>query len=295
MRYKVQRWFAHPRLHLPFGDMPDEPFTIDQNIFKASSPAIHVVPCCENALTTTILDRFLNSTTDGCVGVAPAYGPHCKLKVIALATRFEVLLVRFSSSKAPKSKRKNRLNTPTGREMLATDIFCNPELTKYAFKMDKLATSLFLDVDSRITCGIDLLPTSPSDRHSLATVLNVLGGEVTLQRNNVVALFDKDESVKAPDKHMALQAWAAYRAGMLLPTNRKRKDVPMVNTMDISETVCAYCLIVKRDSLTACLASQCPRQARPRCKPSRRPQANDDPKRYQAGNFLQERSSRCTE
>ena len=159
--------------------------------------------------------------------------------------------------------------------------------------MDKLATSLFLDADSRVTCGIDLLSTSTSNRHALATVFTVLGGEITLQRDNVVALFENDESVKALDKHIALQAWAAYRAGML-PSTYRRKDLTWVNTRDMSETVCAYCLILKRDSLMACLAPERPRQDRSRCQPSRRPQANDDPKRYQAGNLIQERSARGT-
>jgi regulator of nonsense transcripts 1 len=217
---------------------PNQPFTINQKIFKASWPTIHVIPCLENELTKSILHRFLNTATDGIIGVAPAYRPHCKLARIAFATRSNVLLVRFSSSKPIKSKRRDRpQNSVTGRELLNSDLFCNTALSKCAFKMDKLATSLFLDIDSRITCGVDLLSTSTADRHEPEALLTTLGGETVLRKREVEAVFRQQESAKASDEHIALQAWAAYGAGMPSVTSKERKEQQRINTAGLATPV----------------------------------------------------------
>ena len=220
--------------------MSDGLFDIDQPIFKASYPTIRVVPCSEDALTDAILDDFLSSATTDYIGVAPVYGPNCKLVRIAFSTMSDVLLVFLASSKA---SRKNRQHARvSGRELLINGIFRNSEFLKCAFKMDKLAAALFLDLRSRVTGGVDLLSISHSNRHAMETFLTVLGGEMTLHREEAVSLFELLESTEASISSLALQAWVAYRAGTLPSTYERLKHLPTIETMDLPTTVCVvYC------------------------------------------------------
>ncbi|KAJ7707602.1 hypothetical protein B0H17DRAFT_901605, partial [Mycena rosella] len=78
---------------------------------------------------------------------------------------------------------------------------------KFAFRMDVIAISLFLDLELRITGAVDLLSAAQDSRHSLAALIYVLGGEEGLERKNLITLFEFDENVSAPAANVALQAW----------------------------------------------------------------------------------------
>jgi hypothetical protein len=232
------------------GDMPDKPFDIDQPLFKADCAPIRVVSCHENSLTIAIVNQFIDSVNTGYVGVAPVYGTNCKLVRIAFATMSDVLLV-YLSSKTSRSKHKNHQQTRvSGRELLITKIFCDPDIWKCVFKMDKLAASLFLDLHSRVISGIDLLSISTNaSRHAIETVLAALGGETILHKENVVELFGHHESVAASPESLALQAWAAYRAGTKQSTYQRLKDLRDVTTLDRPTAVCIVFSHIYRSQL----------------------------------------------
>lgn len=206
--------------------MPDKSFDLGQDIFKETHPSIHVVTVHENAITQQILNCF---SGDSVIGLAPVYGAKCALVTIAISTLSHVLIVHFSSSKG------NRLRLTPGRILLRDNIFCHPECQKYAFRMDRLSASLFLDQNLRITGGVDLLSLSNNNRRSLNAVMVALGGEVTLNKPAVVALFKHEEAISTPSRDVALQAWAACQAANL--SSSILWKIPRIDTQHMEDKV----------------------------------------------------------
>jgi regulator of nonsense transcripts 1 len=218
--------------------MANQTFDVSQDIFKQGHPPIRVVSVDENALIPNphILGDFLSTAGDGVIGLAPVYGTKCSLTTLAFSTLSNVLLIRLSSAK-PKGKKKRKTNAATphltpGRMLLRDNILCHPERQKFAFRMDRLSASLFLDQNMRIGGGVDLLSSSSpkSARRSLDAVMTALGGEVTLHKANMVALFKHEETATTPTRDVALQAWAACRAGSLQSLAKTLSKIPRIDT-----------------------------------------------------------------
>jgi len=207
--------------------MGDRPFDLHQNIFKDHHSTVRVIPCHENTLDEKILGSFLSTATDDNIGVAAAYGAKCALGMLAFASFSQVLLVRLSSSKL-KTHGKNKQSS-IARKLLRDSVLCHPDLAKFAFRMDRLAVALYLDLSLRITSGVDLLSVAKADRQSLEAVMHCLGGETTLHKANVINLFKQDEKISTP-RDVALQAWAAYRAATLAKMASKLAMVPRITT-----------------------------------------------------------------
>ncbi|KAJ7273061.1 P-loop containing nucleoside triphosphate hydrolase protein [Mycena rebaudengoi] len=206
--------------------MADEPFSVLQDICKAAHPPIRVTPYHESRLSRDIIQKFVDTAADGVIGVAPAYGKTCILS-IAFSTAENALLV-YLSRKAPPRK--------TNRELLHELILCAEGHTKFAFRMDGAASALYLDLELRITGAVDLLSVAQQNRQSLAALFSVLGGEEGLQKNNLVGLFQLEESIAAPAAHVALQAWAAWRAATLASNAKRLAEVPRIDTRAFSES-----------------------------------------------------------
>ncbi|KAJ6576607.1 hypothetical protein DFH09DRAFT_364660 [Mycena vulgaris] len=102
--------------------------------------------------------------------------------------------------------------------------------------MDMAATSLYLDLGVRITDAVDLLSAAQDSRHSLAALMNVLGGEEGLEKDNLVTLFQLEENVSAPASQIALQAWTAWRAATLDSMTKRLVEVPRIDTRAFSES-----------------------------------------------------------
>lgn len=208
-------------------------FVLRQNVFKVTLPSITVRSLNEKDLTRQMLLDFLSTVADDTIGVSPAYGSKCILVTLALSTSSQVILVQFSGSKThSRSKRKSKPNI-AARTLLQDHVLCNPRLKKFAFKMDRFAASLYVDLDQRITRGLDLLSMSKGDRCSLDAFMAALGGETTLNKTNTVTLFDHDERSSAPVEDIALQAWVACRAGIQATTvPRIECDITKVSIID---------------------------------------------------------------
>ncbi|KAJ7707593.1 hypothetical protein B0H17DRAFT_522634 [Mycena rosella] len=186
--------------------MLDPPFSIVQNIFKAPHSPILVTTCPWVGLNRNILCDFLD-TADGTIGVAPAYGQNCVLSALAFASTSKVLLVRM-----PKWEVKLKTANTQGGELLEEFIFCASS-QKFAFQMDVLSTSLFIDLGLRLCGGVDLLSVATDARHSRAAILDSMGGVGYLNARNAISLFEGTEEIKPTD--VALQAWVAWRAATL--------------------------------------------------------------------------------
>lgn len=224
--------------------MSDTTFTLQQNIFKDPYPSISVVSLDESRLVSSpqILQQFLATAGDGAIGLAPVYGVKCVLTILALSTLSQCIVVRFPSPKGKKKKKKRAANSTTphltrGRHVLENDILLHPERRKYAFRMDRLSTSLYLDQNIRITGGVDLLSTSDAGRRSLDAVMTALGGEITLHKSNLMTLFKHEETIKTSSRDVALQAWAACRAANLPSLAVILSEIPIVDTLSMKKQV----------------------------------------------------------
>lgn len=218
-------------------------FTVEQNIFKDPHPPINVIALDENKLVSShILQQFLATAGNNTIGLAPVYGTKCRLTTVAFSTSSQCIIVRFLSSKGKKQKKKRIANSlmphlVRGRDLLQNEILCHPERRKYAFRMDKISASLYLDQNMRITDGTDLLSVSEEGRQSLAAVMDALGGVEILHRSEVIALVKYKEGIRTSLEHVALQAWAACRAGNLLSSQTNFVEIPRINTLSREEQV----------------------------------------------------------
>ncbi|KAJ7773404.1 hypothetical protein B0H16DRAFT_148508 [Mycena metata] len=212
---------------------PDAPFTIFQDIYKTAHPPIRITPYTEHRLTPDIIREFLASAPQGVIGFAPAYGRSCMLSVLAFASSERVLLVYIDRGSVPNYNK----DRPSGRVLLHDLILCAETHAKYSFRMDVLATALFLDLGFRIARGVDLLSAArPGDsRHSLSAMMTALGGDAGVDKPKVIGLFRHDEDVCAPIAHVALQAWAAWRAATLESNIQKMTEIPRMDTREWSE------------------------------------------------------------
>ncbi|KXN88608.1 ATP-dependent helicase upf1 [Leucoagaricus sp. SymC.cos] len=189
-------------------------FTLDQKIFPKHKGEITVRFVHMNDLSQRDLDRFLSTVVEGKIGVAPAYGAKQVLAFIAFASLNQVLLLKLS-------KNPNSTVAAQKCELLGTRIFMNSDYIKFAFHMDKLCTSLFHDLSLYITGAVDILSSSPHERHLLLTKAEVLGGEPTVNARAVKGLFCDEESAKVERSIIAAQAWAAYQASLLRPLSSR--------------------------------------------------------------------------
>lgn len=220
--------------------MTDQPFELRQNIFKDFHPPIRVAVYHENDLTVAKLRSFLDSIpADGAIGVAPVYGTNCVLNVLAFSTLTHCLIVRLKKG-TPRSngRKKNKKHILSqGRRLLQDNILCHDSTTKYAFRFDKLAFSLYYDLRVFIANGVDLLSVSKAARRSFDAMVNALGGEANIERANVTILFKHEEGTNTTMQHVALQAWTACRAGNLSHLAQKIAKIPMIDTLTFNPMV----------------------------------------------------------
>lgn len=210
--------------------MADESFSLSQNIFKRSHPAIPVV-CTPllNLKKQTVL-HFLDTTTpDGHLGMAAAYGSKNILDYLAFSTPTHVLLVRL-----PRKKQ----SIPAGTKILLQNLILHSSRQKTAFRMDGVAAALHFDLSLRITSGVDLLSAFPATpRWSLEGLMQALGGEAHLQKQNVLSLLERDKKVKTQAQYTALEAWLACRALDTADLAPLFAGVPRIDTKSLPETV----------------------------------------------------------
>ena len=199
-------------------------FTVNQDLFKQSSPPILVTTVDERVLEKEILLSFLRTdTNEGRIGVSAIYGKRCVITAIAFATRMTSLVIHFSKQHGRRAL-----------ELIKDCILVNTRYTKYAFKLDTFALSLFTDLSLRISNAVDLLSLkTKGNRHSLDRVLGVMGGEHKLNKRKVKNLFFKNTK-KMSHSDVAVQAWAACTVAILYNTT----SVPRIDTLKLTQKVC---------------------------------------------------------
>ena len=196
-------------------------FTVDKDLFKQSYPPIYVTTVDERVLERDTLLTFLHTVpSQGTIGVSAIYGQCCAITSIAFATVTSALVIRFAKQHGRRALM-----------LLKECILTNPRYTKYAFKMDTFALSLFTDLSLRISDAVDLLSTRVTgNRHQLETLMEVMGGELKLHRENVKALFFKDVKEMSPSD-VAMQAWAACLVAIANDTT----STPRIDTLKLTQ------------------------------------------------------------
>ncbi|KAG1781677.1 P-loop containing nucleoside triphosphate hydrolase protein [Suillus placidus] len=192
-------------------------FSLQQNVYKADHEPIIVEDVDENNISSPALRRLINSASDASVGVAATYRPDCTLSSLAFATLTRALVIHFFAANKQNSqqqqKKKGQEQQPVvsrGRILIQDQILCNIGIKLYGYRIDRIALALFRDFSLRMNGAVDILSVTTSDRRSLQAIMNALGGEVLLQKDNVKTLFAHREG-DAATKDVALQAWAACR------------------------------------------------------------------------------------
>ncbi len=207
------------------------PKVIRQHLYRSHTPEIMVQNCHQNQLRK-LLPLFEASLKNNIVGLAAIYGSKARLKKLAIASETQVLVIDMNN--------QNKHN----KKMLH-DFLCNLAYDKYAFEMDRLSGSLFLDCGLHIASARDLLQLSDQegecDRHSLAARMLALGGDHILSSKKAVnECFRNDDTTQATAEVLALQSWAAGHAARLPDMCELLTSILPINTMLIDEPVHSF-------------------------------------------------------
>ncbi|KAI6102405.1 P-loop containing nucleoside triphosphate hydrolase protein [Pisolithus croceorrhizus] len=198
--------------------MPSASRSVTPKLFRdCSSKAVAFKTSSDQSLDERQLRSFLSTVmSEGAIGISASYQENCQLSAIAFSSPSRALVVHFSSGDLLLSNNeKKRKRVIQGRSFLQEQILCNAKYKKYAFRMDRIAIALYLDIALRIDDAVDLLSVSSRNRRSLRTLMNAMGGEPTLHKPNVKALFFDRESHLLSDADLVQQAWAACQASTL--------------------------------------------------------------------------------
>ncbi|KAI6038718.1 P-loop containing nucleoside triphosphate hydrolase protein [Pisolithus marmoratus] len=178
----------------------------DEVVFETSS---------DDSLDARHLRSFLSTVmAEGAIGISASYRENCQLSAIAFSSPSRALVVHVSGgvSGSTESKRKRIIQ---GRSLLQKQILCNADYQKYAFEMDRIAIALYLDMALRIDGAVHMLSVSSGDRRSLQALMDAMGGESTLRKSDVTALFFSNGFHPLLDSDLVQQAWAACQAAAL--------------------------------------------------------------------------------
>ncbi|KAF7327654.1 Regulator of nonsense transcripts 1 [Mycena kentingensis (nom. inval.)] len=207
---------------------------IVQDVFKAVHPPIQLAQYPDYRLKPDVLDDFLATATDGVLGLAPSYNNRSRLSALALATSERVLVVTFSYKDDLTHTQRKRLLA--ARQLIHNRVFLSAQFTKFALRMDTLATSLFLDLELHIGNAVDLLSVAfDNSRHSVAALIAVFGGEQGIDKPKLVSLFSDQTSVFVPYRSLGQQAWAIWRAATLASMQEKLNVAPRIQTRLFSD------------------------------------------------------------
>lgn len=239
-----------------------ESFSLDQDIFTSTHPPIQVVSTRLPRLQKKTVLAFLSTTTlTGHLGVSAAHGFDGTLEFLAFSTKTHVLLLRVPRNKQSIPARKNVL--------IQNLILSDSSRQKSAFRMDGVAAALYFDLSLRITSGVDLLSASQASRWSLEGLMQALGGEAHVHKQNLLPLLDRDRNVRRPLEYAVLEAWLACHALDRAEMAPKFDQIPRINTDSLAETVnisnhsCAH-------TYGLLLASICHIDGIPSCRTCRR-------------------------
>jgi hypothetical protein len=222
--------------------------TLQQNVYIADHPPIVVDDVHENTISPPLLRRLVDSAQDGAVGVAAAYHRDCTLSYLTFATLTRGLVVHFSppqkANQWKKKKKQGQAQQPPlyrGRTLLQEHILCDPNVQLFGYRMDRITVAILMELSLRVNAAVDILSlvAGRKGRRSFEALMNALGGELLLQKENVKTIFAarQGDDVHAT-KDVALQAWAACRAATLPEMASRYATLSRIATDTMPDVVC---------------------------------------------------------
>ncbi|KIO15253.1 hypothetical protein M404DRAFT_70347, partial [Pisolithus tinctorius Marx 270] len=223
--------------------------TVTPRLFRNYSPQIVFETSSEDSLDARHLRSLLSTVmSEGAVGISASYRDSCQISAIAFSSPSRALVVHLTTSDlflGRNDRKRNRIIQ--GRNLLQQQILCNANYQKYAFRMDRIAIALYLDMALCIDGAVDMLSVSLSGRRSLQALMNAMGGQLTLQKPNVKALFFNEESRSVSDSGLAQQAWAACHAAILPHMAARFQALRRIRTNMIPDEYMAVHAKIARD------------------------------------------------
>lgn len=206
--------------------------TLQQTIFKSFHKPIHVTQLNESELTESQASEFLRTTHGDVYGIAASYGPRLVLTSVAFSTSTRVLYIKMTAPrKGTKGKSKTQPAALTrSRDILRDRLLCHLDFRKLGFDAHRIAISLYLDHSLFITRAIDLQSVITSNRRAPATLLQILGGEAQLHKEQLLNTFFGIAYDKASPENVCLRAWAACQAASVGSTTKQLLSVLPIDT-----------------------------------------------------------------
>jgi len=168
------------------------------------------------------------------------YRSDCSLSCLAFATLIRALVVHFAAPPKTNWQKKGQEQQPPvyrGR----TPARARSNIQLYGYRIDRVAVALFLDLSLRINAAVDILSVAPDryDRRSPQALMNALGGDLLLHKENVRALFAwREGHDPLSSNDVALQAWATCRAATLAHMVPRYAIIPRIATDTMPDFVC---------------------------------------------------------
>lgn len=205
---------------------------IHQNLLDGDYPPIEVETLLESSLTEEFVRKFLGDTPARPIrlGVAPAYSPKSALLAVAIATTSKAFIVQFN---------KKEESAKSGRQILRSMIFCEPDCQLFAFDLGLLAISLYLDHNIRMLNGVDVQSAcaGSGDSTPLKAIKFAVGDHDPVYDANVTLVFESKDWDPKRTTPLAQQAWIASFLPTLSDMEERFNGVKRVNTQDLNDAV----------------------------------------------------------
>ncbi|KAH9903023.1 P-loop containing nucleoside triphosphate hydrolase protein [Cubamyces lactineus] len=178
--------------------------TIYQNLIDDDyDPIVVREEVLESKLSKEMFDDlFKDISPPRFIGLAPIYTDNGTLTRLAVAVKTKVIVIQFHAKGKGAAAYK-------GREILSSEVLCNPDVHLLAFGCDKLAIALYHDQNIRIRNAIDVQSVCSKGRQPLAAIEFAAGDTIAIMKENIQATFESSTWDSKRISALALQAWVA--------------------------------------------------------------------------------------
>jgi len=223
---------------------------IHQNLVDVDTDGLNVKLITLSDLSEDLTDLLtLVERNDGRpLGLSAAYSPIGGLRLLAVADATTVTIVDFETDNSKDNGRATPPHdTTVGVDYLRDHVLCRSAGFVHSFDMGPLALALWQSHNLRIQQAIDVQSAcaTPLTRAPLAAVKFAIGDTARIFDVNITRAFNDyichvpdDPSASQTTTPLAQRAWVAHHISQLGLMEERLANVPPVNTVKLSDTVC---------------------------------------------------------